>query len=247
MTDTSICNTGNFPFNYYDSNGDIVDGTFDSAGSCIFPDAVCDPTKPTKDCCDANEEFTSNPGSNIMLICLALAFLPYVWLKFIKRPITDEEKEKSKIENDSHVPKFLLLGYLPLLKRLFGYGFIIYIAFLVMLEINLAKSYQDVMQVNQRNALMSVNVFMTPFYEIFTFIEDITTVVLAFALGRGDKELPDKLVHMGYVFFVSFFSLRYLLASLFHTLTVLLSLSLSLSLSHTLFKTKTTIVLLVLS
>eukprot|EP00751_Fragilariopsis_kerguelensis_P020468 CAMPEP_0170885752 /NCGR_PEP_ID=MMETSP0734-20130129/36145_1 /TAXON_ID=186038 /ORGANISM="Fragilariopsis kerguelensis, Strain L26-C5" /LENGTH=51 /DNA_ID=CAMNT_0011271381 /DNA_START=28 /DNA_END=180 /DNA_ORIENTATION=- len=51
MTDSnSICSTGTFPFDYFNLNGNTVNGTLDNQGSCIFPDAHCDPSLPTKDC-----------------------------------------------------------------------------------------------------------------------------------------------------------------------------------------------------
>jgi len=40
---------------------------------------------------------------------------------------------------------------------------------------------------------------MSPFDEIFQFIEDIVMVKMMYALGRGDKRMTNKLVHTGIV------------------------------------------------
>jgi hypothetical protein len=40
---------------------------------------------------------------------------------------------------------------------------------------------------------------MSPFDEIFQFTEDIVTVKMMYALGRGNKKITDKLVHTGIV------------------------------------------------
>lgn len=196
MADTSICDAGTFPFYYYDADHNYVNGTFDNNGECIFPDANCGPNLLTKDCCDANKSETSYP--QIFLALAILSFIPFVYMKCSK---SAEELEEFEKEKQTNKPKFLAkMGRLEYpLTKLFNLGLTVFIAAAIALEIMLNRSYQANMAVNERNALMSVLVFMSPFDEIFQFIEDIVMVKMMYALGRGDKRMTNKLVHTGIV------------------------------------------------
>jgi len=196
MADPRICDAGTFPFYYYDTDHSYVNGTLDNNGECIFPDANCGPDLPTKDCCDANKSETSYP--QIYLVLAIVQIIPLIYVKLSK---TVEEKEEYEKEKHRKEPKFLAnMGRLEYpLTKLFNLGLIAYIGVLIGLSITLNRSYQATMAVNERNALMSVQVFMAPFDQIFQFIEDIVMVRMMYALGRGDKKITDKLVHTGLV------------------------------------------------
>jgi len=197
------CASQNFPFEYYDVDGEVVNGTLIN-GSCIFEDANCDPNLPGKDCCDYNPDFTKTMLGSYGSMVNFLPILPVFWIFYRLRQSLSEEERQAIDEEESKKskPAFIRESKLPewLKNWLYGvwyFGFGLQIVASIPVMIYLKRTQQSVMSTAQRTTLAAAEAFFEPFYTIFTFVEDIILVRVMYSISSGNKGLTDRLVHMG--------------------------------------------------
>jgi hypothetical protein len=68
----------------------------------------------------------------------------------------------------------------------------------ILVEIEMGTSIQTTLKVIDRNALLQATVFLTPFAEIFAFLEDIISVRVQYALAAGRNREVGKLIKWGF-------------------------------------------------
>lgn len=88
---------------------------------------------------------------------------------------------------------------LPIVGRFYVFGMYAYVTVQILVPIYMRQSIQERLVVSDRNAVIASEAFLVPYNEIFQFIEDIVLVRVNYALGYGNKQLTNSLVHMGYV------------------------------------------------
>ena len=196
---------GDFPFVFYDTNNEAVNGTFDSTGSCIFPTANCDPSVSTNECCSLNPNGGFGvTGSNYMLIAWSFFMVPLYYAMYsMYQNMTPEQRESENIKDQEKKPRFIThSSWMPnCLKSvtLFWYGLGVwgYFTAVVVVPIFAKQTQQLYMSVIERNTLAASEAFWEPFKMIFTFVEEIITIRVSYAMSRNDKEMTDRLIHAG--------------------------------------------------
>ena len=200
----STCSSVDFPFEFYDTDKELVNGTL-VGDSCIFPDANCNSDVNAKACCGLNYNLFPGVGENYMYIGWVFALMPIVaymhlyfnfgWSREQAETLTREyaDRRPRYITQSKWMPAWLKYTLLSLLQ----WGLPIYCFVSVLVLIFLKQSEQANMSVTERNSLAASEAFMEPFYTIFTFVEEIIMIRVSYAMAKGDKGLTDRLVHMG--------------------------------------------------
>ena len=201
----TTCSVDDFPFKYFDTNGDVINGTLTN-GSCIFPDANCGANLPASGCCDLNKDFVStSPGETIMTAVNNVWMIPLIVVGMgLWKSMSEEEKEELKKEGIESQPKFireskLSKGMKKFLTHWWYNGIFISIIGAIFLGIYLKRTEQSSMTTVERTSLMSAEAFFDPFYTAFTFVDDIIMIRVTYALANNDKLLTNRLIHMGLV------------------------------------------------
>lgn len=206
-----------FPFIFYDTMGNTVNGTLISAPTstststmnstvCIFPTANCGDV-PTNNCCSLNYNSPNDDfrvGNYYMFIAFSFMMVPLFYsYHLMGQSMTPEEIEREQQDLDGRKPKFIVNNrYLPSwLKGIFMFwyelGLPVYITAIVVFPIFLKLSEQANMTVIERTTLSASEAFMVPYYTVFTFVEDIIAVRVSYALSQQDKVLTNQLIHAG--------------------------------------------------
>jgi hypothetical protein len=191
MTSSNVCSNESFPFNFFAANGTQVSGILSSDGQCVFPEANCNLNASVTSCCQAKSEFAVT-GSNYMFIAFSFIFLPYFFVRYGGG--NDEGQQERR---EARIPAWVKNVPLRSFRRLFAFGLPVYIIAQVMIPIFMRNSIQSKMSVGSRNSLIAAEAFLVPYSAIFQFIEDIVLVKVNYALGSGNKERTDQLVHAG--------------------------------------------------
>mmetsp|Transcript_13230 Transcript_13230/g.31092 ORF Transcript_13230/g.31092 Transcript_13230/m.31092 type:complete len:350 (+) Transcript_13230:406-1455(+) len=199
----STCSNADFPFLFFDGSGEQINGTL-SGDSCIFPDANCNGDFLASECCALNTENGPVPtGSAYVHIAWVFVLYPFIWaMKSIEASMTPEEKAIYEQEEEENKPKIIMDLKLPpwlenFLLLLWSAGLSLYMTAMITIGIMYKQTVQRYMSVSERTTLAAAEAFMVPFKTIFTFIEDIVMIRVMYALQRKDKELTDRLIHMG--------------------------------------------------
>jgi hypothetical protein len=200
----STCSSADFPFVFYDANKELVNGTLLDDGTCVFFDGNCDPSIPTKECCDFNLDVFTGTGGSFMHIANAFIYFPLFWgTTALYKSMSGEEREVYAAEEEERNPKFITESrWLPnflksILLAVWNMGLIGNIVASIVISIFLKQSEQENMSVLERNSLAASEAFMDPYYRIFSFIEEIIMIRVSYAMVKGDKKLTDRLIHMG--------------------------------------------------
>ena len=219
---TFPCSVNNFPFDFLGPDGTQVNGTLNEQGQCIFPAAQCALDLAVDGCCKAKPEVAAT-GSDYMFLAFLVIFVPYFYLRFrgskARAASRNNQQDKDGANQDnanddegrlgtddkearrgpgsvpSWVKKLPCVFFVPL----FAMGLWVQITMQILIPILMRSSLQSKLDVASRNALIAAEAFLIPYGEIFQFIEDIVLVRVNYALGRGDKELTNQLVHAGIV------------------------------------------------
>ena len=185
-----------FPFIFYDTMGNTVNGTLISAPTststststmnstvCIFPTANCGDV-PTNNCCSLNYNSPNDDfrvGNYYMFIAFSFMMVPLFYsYHLMGQSMTPEEIEREQQDLDGRKPKFNVNNrYLPSrLKGIFMFwyelGLTVYITAMVVLPIFLKLSEQANMTVIERTTLSASEAFMVPYYTVRSFDTDKT-------------------------------------------------------------------------
>lgn len=193
MSNMNVCSNTTFPFIYYNTAGQSINGELNKEGLCVFPDANCNSETAVYDCCQAQTSLKTT-GSKYMFIGFIMLFTPVLYIKVLSK--TAEERAALQQDKKDRVPSWLQ-GQHRLLIKLFMFGLSVYIMAQVMVPIMMRDSIQSVMNVGSRNSLIAAEAFLVPFSEIFQFVEDIVLVRVNYAMGHKNKKQTDQLVHAG--------------------------------------------------
>ena len=199
----STCTSADFPFVYYDTNKELVNGTLVN-GSCVFSDANCNPGVATKGCCDTNGPLFPGQAAQYMNLVLIFVYIPTIWaFKKMWKSMSKEEREIAEKEEMERYPWFITRSrWIPSWSKttllwIYELGMPCFATAMIMIGIYLKQSEQENMTVTERNSLAAAEAFMVPFYTVFTFVEDIIMIRVSYSLAQGDKGLTDRLMHMG--------------------------------------------------
>lgn len=197
----STCSNADYPFSFLDTSGNgFVNGTL-FEDSCIFPNANCNADNPTADCCVANNNVVpDNKSSHYMYLSFLFLYYPYMWaVRALRASRTPEAQAKFTKEKEDRIPIFVTgapNGIKKILLILWGKGFTLFTVSLIVLGIMIGLSKQNEMSVTQRTSLQSAEAFMVPYIMIFSFVEDIVTVRVIYAMAHNDKAKTDRLIHL---------------------------------------------------
>ena len=192
----NICSSETFPFIFYDSNQQPVDGT-PIDGICTFPNSDCgvNSSNNIDQCCKPRSVVT---GTNYMFIAFSLIFIPQFFIHKYFHAIYKKDPTLLDNVNFDNIPTWITNNrILKYLSWVWGWGIWVAVAALVAVPTIMKPSIQANLVVTSRNVLQSAEAFLIPYKEIFKFVEDIVNVKINYALSSGDLAGANTLVHLG--------------------------------------------------
>lgn len=194
-TTNNVCSSETFPFIFYDSNQQPVDGT-PIDGICTFPNSDCGiNSSNTGQCCKPRSAVT---GTNYMFIAFAFIFIPQFFIHRYFHAIHEKDPTLLNNVNFDNIPDWITSNrILKYFSWVWGWGIWVAVAALVTVPTIMKPSIQANLNVTSRNVLQSAEAFLIPYKEIFKFVEDIVNVKINYALSSGDLAGANTLVHLG--------------------------------------------------
>jgi len=185
-----LSNSSVLPYKYYDVNGSLIDKGALVNGTCIFPEANCNDTLK---CCESQHWVSTgqdNATSYANYICIGLycgfMLLTHILGRGRSSDTDDEISSPFKIRKGN------------LVYNLFGlFGYLASLGMLIEIPIIMKKSIQQNLYPFERTAVLAADAFLTPFEEIFQFLEDTMTVRINFAIASKQYQELNILMNWG--------------------------------------------------
>ena len=121
--DPNQCSSTSFPFTFYDSNGDPVNGVPTKEGLCYFPTSDCGVNTSGRagSCCSASAGATST-GDNFMFIAFAFVFIPIFFIKKYLREVWAKHPILKDTIGRDRTPGWLKSPFLKPLAWMWQFG-----------------------------------------------------------------------------------------------------------------------------
>ena len=204
-------------FTYYLPNGTAIDnGTLTADGTCAFLEASCSLVRDGgAPCCKIREpDSLSSAISGRGPLILMVAFPMLYWLRGLalrwwrknvtRTPLLEVDARAMASPPPSPPPPSAAVTPDPfgrlcacLLNVLGVAGYVLALVLSVELPILMQRSIQQSLSPTHRSAVLAASAFLTPFEEVFIFLEDTMLVRINYAMGAGQTALVNELLNAG--------------------------------------------------